>query len=373
MEDKIKILHVFGTMNKGGAELRTLEVMKELKDEFDFSFCVLSGKRGVLDDEIKKMGGTIHYCKVKSLLFPFRFLKILKQNSIKIVHSHVHYFSGLILMLSRLASVRKRIAHFRNTNDGNSNEILNKFKVNILMRWVEKHSTNILGVCEGALQHTLGDNWAADSRAQVIYNGFNIDKVKALNTSQLYREFPVLKGSKVFIHVGRFNKQKNQTKVVEIFNEILKREPGAYLLLVGKRNEEVIFNQTINKIKEYSIERSVLILGERSDVLELMNIADLHIFPSLWEGLPGSVLEAALVGTPTVGSNIPGIKEISERTPLVSIMEINKDSEAWAEKITETLDNQNKDFLLLNKQTFDEGDFSFNKSADKYKYLWKKK
>lgn len=118
MTDSCKVLHIFGRMSYGGAEKRTLDLMRHIdRKRYHFHFCVLSGQSGELDKEIQHLGGSIHYIAL-SLAFPFKFLQLLRREQYDVVHSHIHYSSGLILWLSALANVPIRIAHFRNTSDG---------------------------------------------------------------------------------------------------------------------------------------------------------------------------------------------------------------------------------------------------------------
>src|SRR5579863_9751693 len=111
----IRILHIFGRMDRGGAETRTLELLRALDRRiYIFEFCSLSGQRGELDDEIVALGGKVHLLRLNAA-FPSAFLYLLRKRQFAAVHSHVHLFTGIILLLAAVAGVPNRIAHFRST------------------------------------------------------------------------------------------------------------------------------------------------------------------------------------------------------------------------------------------------------------------
>ena len=94
-------------------------------------------------------------------------------------------------------------------------------------------------------------------------------------------------------HVGRFNPQKNHEFLIDVFHEIAKRDPNAQLLLVGD-------GDGIQSIREKAIacgiENKITFAGVRSDVSDLMQAMDVFVFPSLYEGLPVTLIEAQAAG-----------------------------------------------------------------------------
>lgn len=138
-----------------------------------------------------------------------------------------------------------------------------------------------------------------------------------------------LTGELVIGHVGRFNPQKNHAFLLDIFTSLLKKEPDAALLLVGD-GEGMPKIQA--KAQELGIAEHVCFLGVRSDVADLMQAMDVFVFPSLYEGLPVTMVEAQASGLPCI---------ISDKVPpeciltdgLVNIMPLSASPEAWAEKI----------------------------------------
>ena len=130
-------------------------------------------------------------------------------------------------------------------------------------------------------------------------------------------------------HVGRFNQPKNHPFLLNIFAALLKKEPNAVLLLVGG-GEDMPKIQA--KAEALGIAEHVRFLGIRSDVAGLMQAMDVFVFPSLYEGLPVTMVEAQAAGLPCIISDkVPPECILTEG--LVDIMTLSASPEAWAEKI----------------------------------------
>lgn len=138
-----------------------------------------------------------------------------------------------------------------------------------------------------------------------------------------------LTGELVIGHVGRFNPQKNHAFLLDIFAALLKKEPNAVLLLVGGGAD---MPKIQAKVQELGIAERVRFLGVRSDVADLMQAMDVFVFPSLYEGLPVTMVEAQASGLPCIISDkVPPECILTEG--LVNIMPLSASPEAWAEKI----------------------------------------
>lgn len=326
----IKVLHVLGRMNRGGAEMRTLELMRNLdRDRYRFEFCCLSGLPGELDGEIRSLGGVVHLIRL-NILFPSRFRKLLTHSGFHAVHSHVHWSSGLILRFAAQAGVPQRICQFASTSDGKRAHPLRRLRNRIFKRWVEVHATDIVGVSEGALSANLGPEWSDDSRCRVIYRGIDFSRFRIRRDRPgLRSEFGFPQDAFVVAHVGRMDPPKNHDRLLRIFEQFVRVVPSAYLLLIGAVHDPI--ESSVRRFVEHSgISDRVAFAGVRADVPRLLNASDLMIFPSLWEGLPGAVLEAVAAGLPVLASDLPGINEIARHLPGVRTMSLELPDEEWA-------------------------------------------
>jgi glycosyltransferase involved in cell wall biosynthesis len=129
-------------------------------------------------------------------------------------------------------------------------------------------------------------------------------KAAARESLGLAQETPVL------ITAGRQEYQKGQVHLLRAMAELRQRVPGVVLLLAGRDGHA---SAELRKVYgELSLDRTVQILGHRDDVPELLAAADLFVFPSLYEGIAGSVIEAMALGLPIVASDIPAMREVLE-------------------------------------------------------------
>ena len=325
-----RILHVFGSLQRGGAEMRTLEVLRLLdRNRFAFGMVALSGQRGELAPVAEADGIDIEVCALGKG-FGRRFTDLLQRLDVDVLHSHVHYASGYLLWLAKRAGVRRRIAHFRNTSDGQGNGLRRRVQRAVMRRLIEWCATDILAVSEGTMAEAWGPDWNRDPRCRVIFNGLDTSRFEApVAAGDVRREFGWAADVPFFINVASFQPAKNQIRVVEVFQAIAERNPEARLLFVGREvnGYQASVRAAVNRL---GLDDRVVFAGERSDVPRLLKAADVLLFPSRWEGLPGAVLESCAAGLPVVASDIPGVLEIGGYFPGVFALPLSHSDSVWA-------------------------------------------
>jgi glycosyltransferase involved in cell wall biosynthesis len=372
LKHSMKILHIFGRMTRGGAEMRTLDLMRHIdQDQYKFHFCALSGLPGELDEEVRGLGGEVFYIKL-GRSFPSNFRRFLRSGNYQVVHSHVHYFSGYVLRLAAQAGVPGRIAHFRNMDDGKDLTLLRKIRNRIMKGWINRYATDIVAVCEGAMRSAWGEQWHADPRCQVIYNGLDLSKFNGpLQPDRVRREFGLPDNCKLIIHIGRMVPQKNHERVISIFNEIASRHSNVCLLLVGRR-ENGVENRLRDMIARFDLVEKVAFAGERNDVPRLLRSSDMMVFPSLWEGLPGAVLESCAVGTPILASDLPGVREIAAQFPcFVKAVPLNTGDSEWSLLAEEILESKEPAGSVENNfNHFQQSIFNIDKCVEEFCKVW---
>lgn len=333
----IKVLHVFGKMNRGGAEMRTLELMPQLFTKGVHSdFCVLSGGEGDLDGQIRQLGGNVYVCSLLNnrLTFGRRFVNFLRKSDYDIVHSHADRNSGNIVRLAYKAGIKARIVHCRNTNSVSISWLKNMYYA--ILRWMAgRYATAVLAVSRSAMESYWGENWQSDSRCRVIYNGLDLSPFKKLlvDKQSLFAEIGIPADSKIVINVARFHNQKNHKLLLEAFAMVAKKDSRIHLLLVG--DGPLQENMRI-KAMRLNIDNKVYFIGKREDVPRLLKASDCFVLSSLWEGLPGVVLEAVAARLPVVATELPGVEEIAAYTNLIHTVAIN-DPLALCQKILDVI------------------------------------
>jgi glycosyltransferase involved in cell wall biosynthesis len=319
--------------------MRTLEVMHHVdRNQFLLDYCALSGESGPLEPEVESMGGTVHHIALRPVRsFVQKFHQLLQQQKYDVVHSHVHYSSGFILRRAALAGVPIRIAHFRSMDDGRGNGLFRQGQRTVMKRYVLRYATHVLAVSEGVMKSTWGDTWRTDHRFKVVYDGCDTAPfVPQAEPEAVRREFGFPLDSKLVIHIGRMAPAKNHLKVVTVFVAVARRNASARLLLVGQSEPEI--ERELRRIieREHLGDR-VAFAGVRSDAPRLLKAADLLLFPSIREGLPGAVLEACAAGVPVVCSDLPMISEIQRYFDNVTALSVQAGDDVWAEALNARL------------------------------------
>lgn len=182
-------------------------------------------------------------------------------------------------------------------------------------------------------------------------NAIDAEKFKyTFDRSSLEKEKLGLKDKLVIGHVGRFNKQKNHEFLVEIFREIHKLNNSAVLVMVGTGELE---NQIKQKTAKEQKEKSIIFLESRDDVYDIMQAFDLFLFPSLFEGLPVTMVEAQAAGLKCfISDKIPQECILTDN---VEVIGLSESAGQWAKKIVSSMkDFERKDtYQEIRKKNFD--------------------
>ncbi|WP_347351509.1 glycosyltransferase [Intrasporangium sp.] len=325
------VLHVFGAMNIGGAELRTIDLLRDLAPQgVDFHFLTLSGEAGVLDDEIRSLGGEIHPIRLDTC-FPIRYLQLLRRLRPFAVDSHVATFSGALLLGATMAQVPVRIAHFRSDGDGHSDTVRRRLQRGVMRLLISVCATDIVGVSPSSLIGGYSPSWERDPRARVIVNGVRV--LDDHGMTNLRDEIGVGPASTVVLHVGRPSPEKNRVRAVAVLAAMRASGQDAHLAFVGGVGADSADVGSITGAA--ALESVVHHLGARRDAHALMRQADVVLLPSIREGLPGVVLESLAVGTPVVASDLPGVRFIASQVPGVLAVPLAEPDDIWATAVTE--------------------------------------
>lgn len=372
MSEPIKILHVFGRLGHGGAELRTMEILRHVdRRRYRFHFCALSGLPGELEAEIRALGAEVHRLARSRIGFAGRFRGLLRQLQPQVVCTHVLYYSGFIQRLAGQCNVPVRAVFFRSLYDGRGSGPGRRMYRQLMRHWIDRYATHILAVGEAAMAGAWGPHWRSDPRCQVIYNGLEPARFETETDPEAVRqEFGVPPEAPLYIHVGHMRKPKNHLRLLSIFAEVLQQQPAARLLMVGRGGNR-IERRVGKRIAELGIRHRVVLCGQRTDVPRLLGAADALIFPSLWEGLPGAVLEACAAGTPVLASDLPGVREIAARLPQVHCLSLDAEDAKWAQVLGEIPGRRDAESARRQaRQSFAGSVFTISQCAGRHCRVW---
>lgn len=302
----IKVLHVFNQLNQGGIEHVVINLMKNIdRSEIEFHFALMSGKEGLLDAEVRQLGGHIHYFTSgkKGVINVGKNLSniIDKYGPFEVVHSHSYFFSGYILYIAKMKGVPIRIAHAHDTYKGEKTSFIRKIYESGMQYLINKNSTYKLGVSAEACLHVFGK---IDDTTFIVNNAIDLENYKLNNEirNKKRTELRISNDEKLIINIGRFEDQKDHEYLIDVFSKLLERTKNFKLLLIGNGS---LKENVINKVKRLGFSKKVLFLENRNDINELLMAADIFLMTSKYEGLPIVLIEAQAAGIPCIiSSNI---------------------------------------------------------------------
>lgn len=308
MINKNKVLQIIGNLNIGGAETVAMNLYRYInRDVYEFHYVVYDEIIGDYESEVYALGGMVFHVP-HPRKGRVRFMKNL--NSIistkgpyVAVHSHMMFSSGMMVYVASKNKVPIRITH--------SHTIQNKLNVNIktliyekFMRvMINKNSTACLACSKRAGEYLFGD-LKFKNEGQVIPNGVDVKKFSFdLECRREIRKKYMIENEKVIGTVGHLAKVKNQEFLVRIFAKLHDKEHNVRLLIVGEGEEH---ENLINLINSLGIKPYVIMTGNVDNVHEYLSAMDVFVFPSKYEGLGISIIEAQANGLPClISENIP--------------------------------------------------------------------
>lgn len=326
-----RLLCIVGSMNAGGAETFLMKMYRALdKQKYQMDFAVAELEKGFYDDEIVSMGGKIHHIipKSKGILKNFNDIRrLVRDNNYNyVMRISQHSLSGLELLAAELGGAKVRIFRSSNSNT-TSNSKLNQILHKLCMFMPNTFSTVRIAPSTEAANFMFGEDCIKQGRAELLPNAIDTNTFKYNETlrKQIRNEFNINENELVVGHIGRFNQQKNHKFLIEVFAEVLKQKPNALLMLVGDGEKK---REIKEQIKALGIEKSVIFTGIRSDVPALLSAMDMFVFPSFYEGMPNTVIEAQATGLPCVIADT--ITEEAGVTDCVHFKSLADSAEEWA-------------------------------------------
>lgn len=324
-----RILHLLARMDRGGAETFVMNVFREIdKQKFEFDF-LLNSPQGDYVEEIKQLGGRIYsiaprsqglvkYCRALSLFFAEH------HDEYQAVHMHTSSLSSLeFLYYSRRYGIPVRIIHSHSTvQNGSLHNILHWLQKPV----ISKLATDYLA-CSEVAANWLYKMTGINDKAIVIRNGIDVAKFTYRDAyrAEVRKKYGILPDVKLLGHVGRFETVKNQTFLVDIFKEYHEIAPNSMLLMVGSGSH---MDAVKKKVADVKLQDSVIFAGVQSEIYKFLSAFDYFVFPSLYEGLPVSLVEAQASGVLTICSD--RVSQECKLTEALSFFPLDRSAKEWA-------------------------------------------
>ncbi|HAQ39737.1 MAG TPA: glycosyltransferase family 1 protein [Clostridiales bacterium] len=327
MAEPIRVLQVFAKMNRGGAETMIMDLYHHIdRTKVQFDFIVHTAEKCDFDDEIEQLGGNIYsmpkYNGKNHFIYKKAWDDFFKEHSeYNIIHGHLRSTAAIYLKIAKRYGMIT-IAHSHSTSSGNGYKA---FVKNLLQHQIKFTSDYMLACSYDAGKWLFGGKNIELNKCKNLKNAIEISKfIFNKDVRMKVRKDLNLDGKYVVGHVGRFYPPKNHEFVIDVFNLIKKEKDNAVLILIGDGPDRKIIE---DKVQKFGLGNSVIFLGVRSDVNELIQAMDVFLFPSKYEGLGIVLIEAQASGLKCIVSDL--IPEEAFVTDLVESISLKKSTDVW--------------------------------------------
>lgn len=354
-----KILHYVGKMNRGGMEALIMNIYRNIDRSIcQFDFAIHGNENGDYEDEIIQLGG--HFFQFPHMRSnPIKYRKTwrkfwqLHKNEYYAFHCHTNSLANAIaLEEATRANVPIRIVHSHSSS-------ANKGKLQLLNNWLHhfnqkrlpKLATNYIACSDKAATWLFGGMEVEGEKVEILNNGIDAQcyKYNAAYRNEIRNEFGIV--DKIVVgHIGAFLPVKNHEFLLKVISELRKLNNNIVALLIGdgpqrERIKEIIVSD--------NLEEFVILAGKRGDVNKLLSSMDIYVMPSLYEGLPVSLVEVQANGLPAVISDTI-TKDVLIKDNMI-YMSLKCSPREWAEKIMQIVceNLRDDDILPIIEKGFD--------------------
>lgn len=341
-----RILCILSALTAGGAETFLMKVSRALPpEEYQIDF-IVSESGGCYEQEVLDRGGRIHTIplRTKDPIRAFRGIyRVVQDNGYQAVLKLGESSIAVVDMIAaKMAGAKTLALRSCNAPTGMSpaSRTVHKLLIPVLNSVVNvKLAPSML-----AAEYMFGTK-RAHQDVHLLHNGVDlrIFRYEEQGEKEIRKEFSL--GDRLVVgHVGRFHSQKNHSFLLKVFAAIRQKRPDAVLLLVGTGELDSLIR---DEVRELRLQDAVVFAGQRFDIPQLLSAMDVFVFPSFYEGMPNTVIEAQATGLPCIIADT--ITREANITGLVQYLSLEQSAGDWAEAAltASTQDRQNtvSDFL----------------------------
>lgn len=327
----VRVLQAIGSLYLGGSQTMVMNLYRNIdRSKMQFDFIIDHTVDMDFEEEIKRLGGKIY---IMPTFKGYNVVQVIRawneffssHPEYKVLHSHVRSYASVYLPIAKKYGL-KTVIHSHSTSNGSGFSALVKQVLQYPLRY---QADCYLSCSELAGEWLFGKKIVKNEKFKILQNAIDIKQYQ-FNEEARYkiRKELGLNQEILFGHVGRFHESKNPIFLISTFYQIQKVIPNSKLVMVG---DGYLRGQIEATIRQLEIEKDVILLGLRSDVKDIIQAMDCFLFPSCWEGVPVTVIEAQASGLPCfVSDTVTKDVGISEQ---VHYLPINQGPEPWAKAV----------------------------------------
>ncbi len=304
MIKRCRIVYLITDLDVGGAENSLYQLVTHL-DTKKFSPIVYSlSCEGKIADKLRNKGIEVVCLGAKNkfdITVFFKLIKLLNRQKPHILHTYLFHANFLGRIAGRIAGVPIIISSVRTMEKQKWHHVY----LDMLTCWMVDKEVCVSKDVEGFVRKYAK---VPAHKLITIYNGIDFKDISiAKNIEDKKKELSINQFNPIIGTVGHLTVAKGVVYLLKAFQLVLEDFPNACLLVVGDGPQE---KELKKSALELNIVPSVKFLGFREDAIDIMNVMDVFVLPSLWEGMPNVVLEAYALGKPVVSTRVGGTEEI---------------------------------------------------------------
>jgi glycosyltransferase involved in cell wall biosynthesis len=228
----------------------------------------------------------------------------LRRGRPRIVHTYLSTANVYGALAARAAGVPRIVTTRRDTGFGDSR--LMRRALRATNRWAAR----VVAVSQDAARLVREREGLGDGRLEIVPNGIDVSGFTPRGRRDAVRAaLGVTEGTQVAVTVTHLSPVKGVDLLVEAAGRVCRALPRTVFLVAGKGTEQ---DRIARSLRRLGLDGSVRLLGERADVPDLLEAADLFVLPSRSEGQPNAVIEAMAMGLPVVATRVGGVPELVE-------------------------------------------------------------
>jgi glycosyltransferase involved in cell wall biosynthesis len=372
---KLKIIQMIDSLEQGGAQKLIYDLMFFLKNDFDFY--VLSFSGGPYEKKFKDLGLPVSVLGIHSekvgFKYPCNVIKAkawLEDNYQKIKPDIIQAHGiGADIWARWVAPKDVKIIQTVHLAEAFRGNLLNLkgLKHYFFDHLFYKKTQKIVAVSEAVKKAIVKEGF--DSKAiQVIHTAIETKKYffNPEFKEKFRSEFKIDDQTVVLGSVGRLEWVKGFDVLIKAFALINKEIPNTELFIVGEGAERKKLEALI---AQFNLQNKVHLLGLRQDVAQILNLFDIFVSSSRWEGLPLVILEAMANHKPIIATDAGGTPEVIKNN-LTGVMIKQENSKLLAGKINFLIKNPKQAQKLADNAFAAATDFDISKMAAKYKKIY---
>ena len=357
-----RLLCLVSAMNAGGAETFLMKLYRRIdRTKYQMDFCVNVPGKQFYGDEIASLGGKIFCIPSKSENvgeFRRQLSALIKKENYQYVLRITSSAMGFMdLKIAKKAGAKVCIARSSNSSDGDSVAAMLAHRLGRML--YGKYVDVKIAPSDLAARYTFGEKAFREGKVHMLRNAVDLGvyHFSAEGRARGRKEFGIGENTLLAGHVGRFSEQKNHRFLLDIFAEIRKEHADSVLLLVGAGPLE---EEMRKKARMLGLSDSIIFAGIRSDIPDILSAMDVFVFPSFYEGMPNTVLEAQSTALPCVIADT--LTKEAAITENVEYLSLSENAETWAKRTLSSAGKPRRDV----KKIFKEHGYDIDSAADEF-------